>query len=69
MQEIVDFEKLEEEKWKEGNWDVVFITCALAVLFFSLPGKGSRVTKVSWAWFHNFQNGDVEEESRLSRCV
>ncbi|EIM79344.1 uncharacterized protein STEHIDRAFT_106338 [Stereum hirsutum FP-91666 SS1] len=25
-QEVVDFEKLDVEKWKEGNWDVVFIT-------------------------------------------
>lgn len=24
-QEVVDFEKLDVEKWKEGSWDVVFI--------------------------------------------
>lgn len=42
-QEVVDFEKLDVEKWKEGNWDVVFITCVLLSLYpFLYFGGGSR---------------------------
>ncbi len=29
-QKIVDFERLEEAGLKEGQWDVVFITCVLS---------------------------------------
>lgn len=44
-QEVVDFEKLDVEKWKEGNWDVVFITC----VFLSLhPFRLSRCWKQRW---------------------
>lgn len=24
---VVDFERLDEKEWKEGRWDVVYITC------------------------------------------
>ena len=26
-QKVVDFDKIEQENVKEGNWDVVYITC------------------------------------------
>lgn len=29
-QKSIDFEKIEQEGIKDGNWDVVFITCMLA---------------------------------------
>ena len=27
---VVDFEKLDEKEWKDGHWDVVYITCVLS---------------------------------------
>ena len=31
-QKVIDFERLDEARLRDGNWDVVFITC---VLFFA----------------------------------
>ena len=31
-QRVIDFERLDEARLHDGNWDVVFITC---VLFFA----------------------------------
>ena len=32
-QKVIDFERLDEAGLKEGNWDVVFITCVFSFLF------------------------------------
>lgn len=76
-QETVDFEKLDGEKWKEGNWDVVFITCVVRVFYLKafvrgwlVLGRmsGDRGWRVGGERNRMFtcvllvQAGDVEEE-------
>ena len=47
-QKVIDFERLDEAKLNEGNWDVVFITCVLFLRCLDLSYTNGTL-HVDWA--------------------